>query len=289
MIIVRLKGGLGNQMFQYALGRVLSLKNNTDLKLDISFFNLNFKNITKRNYDLNVFNINANLATRYDIPFLFRLHNNKFITRSLDFIRRLIRHKGQEKSFRFDPDICNLDKNVYLDGYWQSFKYFNGYEDVIRKDFTLNKDLPDNIKKLKKEIESSNSLCVHIRRGDYVGNAHHEVVNIDYYKNGIAIISNKTIIDKIYVFSDDIKWCEENIKFDLPTMFVGEEYSGENAEGHLILMSACKNFVICNSSFSWWGAWFNQNKDKIVVAPKKWFNDQIINTSDLVPENWIRI
>lgn len=289
MIVVRLKGGMGNQMFQYAIGRVLSIHNNTDFKLDTSFFDISLKNVTKRNYALGTFNIQENIARRSDIPFLFRLYRNKFIIRIITIVRKFINVKGQEKSFNFDSSLLSNNENIYLDGYWQSCKYFNDYEDLIRKDFTLKNKLNLNIENLAEVIKKENSLCIHVRRGDYVGNSHHEVVNKEYYDKGIEKIKSLTKIDKIYVFSDDIKWCEENMKFEFPVMFVGEEYTGEKDEGHLFLMSSCKYFIIPNSSFSWWAAWLSVNKNKIVVCPKQWFTDDSISSDDLIPKEWIRI
>ncbi|MCC7160285.1 alpha-1,2-fucosyltransferase [Candidatus Nomurabacteria bacterium] len=278
MIFVKLKGGMGNQMFQYALGRAMSLRYGVDLRLDTSFFYLDYKTITKRSYSLDVFNIKAKTFTI-----------NKFITYIISFFRKIIKNKGVEKSFQFDKEVFSFGPNVYLDGYWQSPKYFVGYEDVIRKDFTLKNPLKQNIKNLMDEIKSKNSICVHVRRGDYVGNKNHEVVDGEYYKKAIDYISKIKNIEKIYVFSDDIKWCKGNIFFEFETMFVGEAYSGDKSEGHLFLMSACKDFIIPNSSFSWWAAWLSTSNDKIVVIPQKWFPDESINTNDLIPENWIKI
>lgn len=275
MIIVRLQGGLGNQMFQYALGRALSMKNKTELKLDTSFFDL--KNVPKRNYDLDVFNIKGNLTT------------NKYINHIIYFFKKLIGHKGQEKYFAFDPNILSIGPNAYLDGYWQSSKYFKGYEDQIREDFTLKNKPTQNIQVLAGEISKINSVCVHVRRGDYVGNKNHEVVGPDYYKKGIEQISKLKTIEKIYVFSDDIEWCKSNLKFEFSTIFVDDSFVGAKGEGHMYLMSKCHNFIIANSSFSWWAVWLNESKDKIVICPKQWFPDNTINTSDLIPSEWIRI
>ncbi len=283
MIIVRLQGGMGNQMFQYALGRALSIKNKTELKLDTSFFDLNLIGVTKRIYGLDVFNIKADLAKKSDIPITYR--NSLFNY----FFSRFMKNKGKENSFNFDSKIFDLGKDVYLDGYFQSPKYFAGYEDIIIKDFSLKNPLPQNIQEIAKDISNMESLCLHVRRGDFVGNKHHEVVGNDYYKNGIDYVSKNKKIDKIYIFSDDIKWCEDNLKFDFPIVFVGDEYLGMKDTGHLFLMSQCKNFVISNSSFSWWAVWLSNNKDKIVVAPKNWFPDTSIDTSDLIPNEWIRL
>lgn len=296
MIITRLQGGMGNQMFQYALGRSLSIKRGMPLGLDLTFLLdrtpiPDFANFTFRNYALDVFNIEANIVTKKDIPFLYRKHNLGIFMRYIDYFRRkFVSTPGKEKhSCHFDPAILELGANAYLEGWWQSYKYFESVSDIIRKDFTLKNKLPINIENLKEVIEKENSLCIHVRRGDYVGNSHHEVVNKEYYDKGIEIIKSLTNIDKIYVFSDDIKWCEENLKFPYPTMFVGKEYTGEKDEGHMILMKSCKNFIIPNSSFSWWGAWLSDYKDKVVIVPKQWFRDASINSEDLIPSGWIRI
>ncbi len=289
MIIVRLKGGLGNQMFQYALGRALSLRYNTRLKLDTFFYNLNLKNVTKRGYDLDVFNISGEIAHKSDIPFLYRLYNNKTVVDIISMFRKIIKIKGQEKGFNFDSSIFNIGEDTYLDGYWQSPKYFTEYEDVIRKDFTPKNIPTQNIQDLAKEISNTNALCIHVRRGDYVGNPSHEVITKDYYDKCIEEISKTKTIGKIYVFSDDVDWCKNNLSFSFPTMFVENEYSGVKGEGHMFLMSKCKNFIIANSSFSWWAAWLSNDKEKIVICPKQWFGDASIDTSDLIPKEWIRI
>lgn len=295
MIIVRLTGGLGNQMFQYALGRVLSVKNKTTLVFNVEAYldqtSRPFRNITLRQYDLDVFNIDGRITSKNEIPFLYRMYGKGKFMLVLDAIRRrVLRHKGYESSVqKFNPKVLELGPDTYLDGYWQSPKYFAGFEDTLRKDFSLKKELPENIKILMKEIKEKDSLCIHVRRGDFVGNNFHEVVSKEYYEKGIEKIKGLANIEKIYVFSDDIKWCEENMKFEFPVMFVDEKYSGEKSEGHLFLMSSSKYFIIPNSSFSWWGAWLSEREGKIVVVPSKWFNDISINTSDLTPKEWIKI
>ncbi len=290
MIIVRLKGGLGNQMFQYALGRALSIKYNVPLGLDLSFLlettpRLNF---TFREYDLNIFNIKAEVVPYRKIPFMNRLFKGR-VGRIVENLRKFSFIKGVERSFGFNKSILNIGPDAYLDGYWQSPKYFKDIEDIIRNDFTFNVNFSDNILNLAEEIKNGNSVCVHVRRGDYVGNKNHEVVDKNYYQEAIKKIKGLIEIDKIYVFSDDIKWCKENMNFDYTTMFVGDEYAGIKAGGHLFLMSQCKNFIIPNSTFSWWGAWLSNNKNKIVIVPKKWFPWMIINLIDIIPEEWIRI
>jgi hypothetical protein len=291
MIITRLKGGLGNQMFQYALGRALSLKHKVPLGLDLSFLldRTHRDKFVFRDYGLDVFNIDAEIILESKLPFLFRNIKGKFGV-YVDYLRRkFLKPKGVEKSFAFDPLILNSGKNIFLDGYWQSPKYFENFEDIIRKDFILKSLPPENIKTLAEEIANRNSVCVHVRRGDFVGNKYHEVVGLKYYKRAIDHLSNKSKIDKIYVFSDDVEWCKINLKFEYDTRFVEDEYRGTKDEGHMFLMSCCKNFIIPNSSFAWWGAWLSDFKDKIVICPKQWFRDSSIDTSDLIPNNWIKI
>ncbi len=287
MIKVLLKGGLGNQMFQYALGRVLSISNNTDLELDTSYLDLEIKNVTKRGYDLDVFGVEINYIEN-NTPFIFKTFKNKTLTNLFLMIRKVFKVKGQELSYSFNPEILNIGRDAYLSGYFQSYKYFEKYKDQIIKDFTF-KNIPNNIEVLGGEISNTNSVCVHVRRGDYVGNKLHEVVDRDYYKNGIDIISQKAKIEKIYVFSDDIAWCEQNLKFNFETIFVGEEYAGFKNSGHMYLMSQCRNFIIANSSFSWWAAWLAPRQDKMVICPNNWFADSSINSLDLIPETWVRI
>ncbi|MCX6755656.1 MAG: alpha-1,2-fucosyltransferase [Candidatus Nomurabacteria bacterium] len=293
MIIIRIQGGLGNQMFQYALGRALSIKNNVPLGLDLTFLldRTPIPNFTFREYQLDSFNIQATIVEQKDIPFLYRKYNLGFFMRYIDYIRRkLLSTPGKEKkNYYFDPEIMKLGPNAYLEGWWQNPEYFSDILDIIRKDFTLKNEPIEKIKNLLKEIKENNSLCIHIRRGDYVGNIHHEIVGKDYYSKCIEYIKERTKIDKIYIFSDDIKWCEENLKFEFLVMFVGDEYSGEKDEGHMILMSACKNFIIPNSTFSWWAAYLSPYKDKIVICPKEWIRDENINSWDLIPKEWIQI
>lgn len=293
MIITRLQGGMGNQMFQYALGRALSVKNGVPLGLDLTFLldRTPIPNFTFRDYDLDIFNIEATIVSKKDIPFLYRKYSLGIFMRYLDYLRRkLVNTPGKEKrNCYFDQSIFDLESDLYLEGWWQSYKYFEDISDLIRKDFTLKNKLPLHVENLREVIQKENSLCIHVRRGDYVGNSFHEIVGKEYYEEGIKKIKSLTKIDKIYVFSDDIKWCEENMKFEFPTMFVGEEYTGTKAEGHLMLMKSCKNFIIPNSSFSWWGAWLSDYKDKVVIVPKRWFADESINSDDLIPSGWIRI
>jgi Glycosyl transferase family 11 len=281
MITVRLQGGLGNQMFQYAVGRVLSLKNNDELFLEQSFNQHKVFGITTRQYALDSFRIHATLLDEN-----IKHKVSGVIKRVLNKIGILVR--GFERGFFFDKNITQLQGDLYLDGYWQSYKYFSGYEDEIKNDFTLDV-IPEHIQTLSTKILSQQSVCIHVRRGDYVGNKKHEVVSSDYYKKAMEIIKTKMSIDTVYVFSDDIDWCKKNLSFDHDTVFVDDQYAGDNGEYHIFLMSQCKGFIIPNSTFSWWGAWLSQRTDKVVIAPSVWRNDISVTIDDLLPKEWIRI
>lgn len=296
MIILRLKGGMGNQMFQYAFGRVLSIKNNTELAFNIEAYEDKSERpfaplFTVRTYDLDVFNVKARIAKKNEIPFLYRMYFKGSLMTLIDAIRRRVfKHEAQEIYARkFNPSMLLLGKNSYIDGFFQSPKYFEGYEDVIRADFTLKNIPNENIKNLYNEISNSRSLCIHIRRGDFIGNKEHDILDKDYYKKALDIMKNRVKIDKIYIFSDDVAWCKDNMSFGYPTIFVDNDYAGFKGEGHMYLMSGCKNFIIPNSTFSWWGAWLSKNEAKKVIAPKVWIKDPNVDMSDLILKDWITI
>ncbi len=284
-------------MFQYALGRVLALKNNTELAFNIEAYEnksqrLFNKSFNFRTYDLDVFNIAGRIAKKGEIPVVYRMHGRNRLMLLLDAIkRRIFTHKAQEFFFKkFNPALLELGSNAYLDGFFQSYKYFSGFEDVLRKDFTLKNALPEHTQALKEEILNSNTLCVFVRRKDYIGSNYHEVVDKNYYDTGVEYIRKRVgLIDKIYVFSDDIDWCRNNLKFDIKTMFVGNEYAGSKWAHHMILMSCCKYFLVPNSTFSWWAAWLSERSNKLVVLPKKWVADGSANINDVAQEEWIKL
>lgn len=292
MIIVKLVGGLGNQMFQYAIGRKLSIINNTTLKLDINSYTHSQEPL--RIYGLNVFNIREDFANTENISTV-KGENKKGLegkifnywqSRLPYYKKRIIKQKG----LLFDPNVNKSGKNVYLDGYWQSEKYFLDIENIIRQDFVV-KTAPNKVnQELLNEITNVNSICIHVRRGDYVNNPHtnqvHGVCSLEYYTKCIDFIVNRVDNPCFFIFSDDPDWVQNNLKISHPVVFVAHN-KGKDYED-LRLMYHCKHFIIANSSFSWWGAWLSNNPKKIVCAPKRWFNKEDHNKNDIVPENWFR-
>lgn len=292
MIVTRLSGGLGNQMFQYAVARSVALKNNTKVGLDVYDLldHTPRPGFTFREYCLDIFNIEAEVVDQSLLPFRYRSLGGGSLRTFLNKIRRkFLVGLGKEQGFKFNKDIFHLGDKAYLDGYWQSYKYFEDYSDIIRKDFTFKKPFEEKINLLKKEIEGTESVCLHVRKGDYVGNSFHYILSPEYYYEALKVILENVAVDKIYVFSDDVDWCQAHLKFNLPIVFVSRDYAGYKDSGHLALMMSCKNFIIANSSFSWWAAWLASNENKVVVAPKNWFGRSDINTSNRIPKEWIRI
>jgi hypothetical protein len=295
MIISRLSGGMGNQMFQYALGRALSIEYNTEFLLDIRHLIDHRKRwwyprFTNRNYDLDMLHIQARIAHPSKIPWKYRLSGGTFLKDILYIvIRKLFNNPHREKFFHFDPKILTIQGDIYLYGYWQSYRYFEKYADTIKQDFQISVSLDEKINSLGSEIRNCNALCVHVRRGDFVNNPLHGVIDDHYYQQAFQKIAELTTIDRVYVFSDDSAWCEQHVQFPVQTIIVGDEYSGERQIGHFWLMQQCKHFIIPNSTFSWWAAWLADSPDKIVIAPKKWFTDESINSNDITPQDWVRI
>jgi hypothetical protein len=280
MIIAKLMGGMGNQMFEYAMARHLAYKHNTELKLDIS----SYKTDPLREYELQHFKITASLATISDMK--------QITSRFLRFLKRNNIKVFKEKIFHFDSSALSLPDNTYLQGYWQSEKYFKDIEDIIRKEFRIKKMLPSKFKSLQSHINATNSISLHVRHSDYLTNPErkkiHGILPITYYKKAIDTIKNKVNNPIFYIFSDDMTWVKTNIKFTNQVIYVDRDES-QNWIADFNLMSLCKHHIIANSTFSWWAAWLCENKNKIVIAPKKWFRSKTFDTSDLIPNQWIRL
>ncbi len=290
MIIMKIHGGLGNQMFQYALGRHLSLLNNVALKLDTSFYTKRHRKDTNREFKLSIFNCQLTLCNESDMEKLVLFPKlmewNKWLNRlHVNFLPNYI----YEKAFTFDPNILKPKDKIYLEGYWQSPQYFDAIKDVIRQDFTFKENINEMNKDLAKQIEVTQSVAIHIRRGDFLTNQLHNTFEMSYIHNAIQFIVSKLGENiKLFIFSDDLDWCKMNLTFIYPEL---QRYycDGGGTKEDLHLMSLCKYFIIANSSFSWWAAWLSNYKNKLIIAPKNWYNDNKKNSQDLLPSDWIKI
>ena len=293
MIITRLIGGLGNQLFQYAAGRRLAQVHGTELKMDVSGFG-DRGYPTVRHYELSPFGIKQAFATASELK-KFTPHcsmMSRIFKRSSQRNMQLPEVYIKQEHFHFEPRILELPDGVYLDGYWQSERYFTDVADLIRADLTITTPVDGRNLELMEQINSCNAVSVHVRRGDYVSDEHtaayHGVCSLDYYHNAIQHVVEAIENPVLFMFSDDPDWVRANLITSYPATIVDHNGSKHCVED-LRLMSACRNHILANSSFSWWGAWLNANPDKIVVAPKRWFNESSIDTSDLVPQQWLRL
>lgn len=297
MIVVRLMGGLGNQMFQYAMGRRVAEESGTPLKLDLSWFleQAQRNSDTTRSYELGVFNISATIASKEELA-RFKVSRGRF-ARVFERLTRLFLPSTRpnilrERQFAFDASILGNYPDAYLDGYWQSEKYFKAVEPVIRAEFAFTKHPDSKNRELAEKIVGVDAVSLHVRRGDYVLNPathnFHGTCSLDYYREAISLISQTVSNPHFFIFSDDLAWVKQNLVLEFPATYVTHN-QGDKSYEDLRLMSLCKHHIIANSSFSWWGAWLASNKRQTVIAPAKWFNRADIDTSDLIPENWIRI
>ena len=295
MLIVKLTGGLGNQLFQYAIGRVMTEQSYQELRLDINSFTWD----KLRNYALSPFNLHARIASNDEIKKIKNYNVN---------IKDRILHKIKGKSipyylystikepiFSFDTNFNKYrTKNVYIEGYWQSEKYFIQIRSLLLKEINIDDSkLSITMRSLKSRILNlENSVSIHVRRGDYISNTltseFHGSCDLNYYKNAMNVIEQSIETPIYFVFSDDKSYVKEMFENN-ENIIVVEGISFDYEE--LLLMSYCKHHIIANSSFSWWGAWLNQNSNKKVIAPSRWFlNNEMQELSrDLIPLNWIKI
>ena len=293
MIIIRLKGGLGNQMFQYAFASILAQKKEVALKIDSQFFEISNKveGITKRDFELSVFNNKYQEVSTKEL----RAFNK------LSFLDKLKRKLGlnyskkyNENSVLFQEDDYKLNTPVYLNGYFQSYKYYLGYENFVKDLFNFSVDsLDDQNKSLLVNINQGNTISIHVRRGDYVSVPSiknvHGLCDFEYYMSAINLMTSQVVGATLIFFSDDSEWVKKTFTHLPHNKIISDYNKGVNSWKDMFLMSKCTHNIIANSSFSWWAAWLNLNPDKKVIAPKKWFTDTNRNTNDLIPLEWIQL
>jgi hypothetical protein len=293
MIIVRYKGGMGNQMFQYAFGRQLARQLEARLVFDPS--NLLYRNnppdFVYRNYDLDVFSPQevSFLAPPNLLAPVYNLRLKK-LSQAVNWAVKRGLPVLKEPHFHFNSGVlASAKEGIIYDGWWQSPKYFAGVEKEIREDFRFSRQIIPESRELLARIENSNAVCLNVRRTDFLKVDTLNATNQEYFERGADYLGRKLSEPRFFVFSDDVAWCRDNIKTGYPTEFVGHEHKGFKFGNYMQLMTRCKHFLIPNSSFAWWAAWLNTGPDKLVVAPENWFTDPTIDTTDLVPESWVRL
>lgn len=289
MIIARLNGGLGNQMFQYALARALALKQRTQVLFDLSdLLDPRLRTLhAPRDFALGSFMLPKAFVDQ-KILNTFKPSRNEWVRLVRFFSPRTIL---SEKSLAFDPSINNqARRHTLLIGYWQSERYFSNIRETLLRDFELLPPLQNTARTLMRASENRNSVSVHVRRGDYASKpavtAYHGQCGPAYYESAIRLLFNRVQDPLFVVFSDDVEWCRSNLKFPADTLFMEP---GRPPALDMVLMSWCRHHIIANSSFSWWGAWLNPSPDKIVMAPRPWISSSAPVQPDIYPAQWTTI
>ncbi|HNZ40154.1 MAG TPA: alpha-1,2-fucosyltransferase [Candidatus Latescibacteria bacterium] len=288
MVIVQLTGGLGNQLFQYATARAIAHRNAVPLKLDTSWF----KRYPQRAYGLGGFMIEASVATMEEIEELcpprwsLRWAGGQARDRTKPYSRRRV---VRERWKRFDPALLKVGGDAYLIGCWQSERYFMDIAELIRRELVFKTPPDERNAELLSRIDETDSVSLHIRRGDYVTNPVladiYGTPGLQYYARALEVVAGHTNAPHVFVFSDDIPWARENFVTNLPTEFVCHNGPGKEIED-LRLMSRCRHHIIANSSFSWWGAWLAEHPGQLVIAPDPWFRDRKWAPADIVSVRW---
>lgn len=291
MIVIRLRGGLGNQLFQYAAGRRLAWRHGTELKLDVE----PLERSGERHFALDHFEIAAEPATAAE------LRRCCSPIRTARLARWLLGKpagpvRGPDSGFV--PAVLDLPDDVCLDGYWQSERYFADAAGVLRRELRFREGPTGRNRELSEEISSCESVCIHVRRGDYVTNPVANQIlgpcDLDYYHRAVEHLDGTVQPRCYYLFSDDPEWVRLNLLLDSPIVIV-DHNSPDRPHEDLRLMSLCHHHVIANSSFSWWGAWLAESDgrragaQRIVIAPRRWYRSEEYRADDLIPGRWLRL
>lgn len=289
MIVVRLMGGLGNQLFQYAAAKHLSVLNNAELYFDTSFFNTKTEDTTPRKFELDVFNIKYKLATD---EMLNHFHGCEFNSTELVLTKLLSFGKFKKYKFNeygFDEHFLDLKGNYYVRGFFQSEKYFSSIKSIIREELIIDQEhLPADVPLVNQIKNTANAVSIHIRRGDYIRNLTsmdaHGICSKDYYVKSIKLLREKLGEDlHFYIFTDDPTWVRNEMNWEIDSTIVSDKKPIED----FYLMSLCNHNIIANSTFSWWAAWLNENENKSIIVPKQWTNMLQTEKIELAPKNWI--
>lgn len=295
-VIVRLFGGLGNQMFQYAFARNLAYQHHLPLKLDVvSGFAVD---PYKRQYALDIFCIQEHFATPGELPFFAR-KSMRGLERATLLFQSLLPKRwrsiiADKDPYAFDAPILGTQRSVYVTGYWQNEKYFKPIESLLRKEFSPRCELTPGVKALMREMTAEDSVSIHIRqlhgiaadgRSIPQGVARHGACSSQYYERAIARIRSLVRNPQIFIFSDSVEWCKPHADSWGGRIVATEVEASDTDE--LFLMASCQHHVVSNSTFSWWGAWLNPSPTKIVIAPNRWLRSSEFASQNLLSQGWI--
>ncbi len=302
MILVRLQGGLGNQMFQYAFGKMLAIKNGTELKVDLTLLQQKSDAgiMVVRNFDLDIFELNPIIANEDEITYFNGYPNASLLKRMFYKIEKTIKPRKLiiQYQHEFSETQLNITDNSCIVGRWQSEKYFRDVSKVIYNEFRIKKEYLLNTIFQKQIAESEVPVSVHVRREDVIEKNGQKIISplvngnldVSYYKDAVRYIQSKFEQPKFFIFSENTQWCEENLDFIPNAVLIKPERSKKGMAEDLFMITQCKHHIISNSTFSWWGAWLSENQDKIVVAPKKWsYTTAEFEPPYIIPDTWVKI
>jgi len=286
IVISNIKAGFGNQLFQYATGLATAIKNKSKYKLDLSWFE---KEENEKFFKLNYLNLNYDVAKPYEylsyksqegVPSIyFRILtrigiNNKFNKKS---------HLVDTLGFNPSKKILRVTSPCYIEGYCTKLDYFDKIRPQLLQVFSLKGSFSKQASKILDKIVCSNSVSIHIRRGDYLAIDFFRSISLDFYFEAINLMSDKIDAPEFFAFSDDIEWVKTHLKVSEKIHFVSINVDSDDNERidieEFFLMKNCKHNIISNSSFSWWAGYLNDNENKIIIAPKKWYNNNIHQSS----------
>lgn len=293
MIVIRLKGGLGNQLFQYSAGYSLSKRLNQDLYVDTSYY----VGDKLRSYKLDCLNIDSlNIAHLKEIPYRIKLTKNRYINKAVRVMNKSCFSIGKDWKFLIETGTGLIDeffsvhsKNVFVDGYYQSSKYFDSFRSDLLDKYSPNYKMDEQYYDVLSNIERVNSVAVHVRRGDFAraqyANPRHYLLNEHYYCNAMKIIKDSIYNPVFFWFSDDINWVKEKFGKNTNDKYIYVSLSTIHPDiDEMMLMSKCKNIITANSTFSWWAAWLNKHDDAMILCPEKAYG-----IPEMIPDRWEKI
>jgi hypothetical protein len=296
VIVARLQGGHSNQLFQYATARCVAERRNAEAYMDPEWFAAIPAGDTRRIYELDGYRFEQRLLEAGDVSVADDEEPGRPHRRIRLFARRRSRpilRRYRQQGHGFDPQVLDLPDDTYLDGWWQDERYFSEIRSILLDELQLREAPSERAAHWLREMEEPVSVSLHVRRGDYVTNpaagSFHGLLGPAYYEAAlerlVAAVGEPGL--KVFVFSNDIEWCKNELRLAYPTSFVD---SGNSGPADMRLMRSCRHHVVANSSFSWWGAWLSDHPGKVVVAPDRWFADPVANAeTEIVPRSWLRI
>jgi hypothetical protein len=291
MILVKLIGGLGNQMHQYAFGKLVANRLNEELYFetnDIAYNNKKKKFASRELLLGNVFDLQEPLRTKADMPEFINFNPllRKIFSNIYLFSRRI---KSQIEEFPLETDnlYAKITPDTFLKGTWVAYKTLQKERKDVLSFFRFKEKITSKFVEFKKSCYEQQSVAIHIRRGDYLWQQHKDfnICSLDYYREAVSVIRQQIETPSFYVFSDDQDWCKENLDFFQKGEVIYVDFNNADNPGEdLYCMSCCKHFIIPMSTFSYWGAFLSEHASKTVIAPQKWIE---LRTAMFQSSGWI--